>query len=504
MALYTINQESIRFVYMIKRIFSSLLVITIMLAIASCADDDTFSSSTSNQFSFSTDTLRMDTVFSNVGSSTYKFWVYNHSNDGIRLTQVRLLHGNQTGLRVNVDGSYLDNSLGSAISNLEVRKGDSLQVFVELTATENNQDTPQLISDDLVFQMESGAVQKVNIRGYAWDAQLIDSLIVGNDMVLDSSKPYVIHNRIEVDSGKVLSINYPAKLYFHDSAGIDVYGTLRINADTDSPEGDVVLRGDRLDHMFSYLPYDRVSGQWRGIHLMSSSSQNILNCADVHSSTYGILCDSAAYHSNLFRLLVNRSTIHNCKGTGIEAYCSNIQIQNSQISNTLGDCIAIYGGSLFMNYCTVAQFYPLNADRGAAFRYANYSGTILYPNIEGFAIYNSILTGYDEDVVMVSGKNKTDTIPMYVNHSLMRTPKVDNESNFIQVIWETKDSLIRGDAHFQTVDINNMIYDFHLKEESPAHKAAGDQHSITVDRLGIARTDSTDMGCFQFVANQEQ
>jgi hypothetical protein len=70
----------------------------------------------------------MDTVFSNVASRTYSFWVFNRPGDGIRLNTVRLRNGNQTGFRVNVDGSYLDNTTGSVVNDLEVRKGDSLQV----------------------------------------------------------------------------------------------------------------------------------------------------------------------------------------------------------------------------------------------------------------------------------------------------------------------------------------------------------------------------------------
>ena len=473
-----------------------------VLVLVSCTDNDSFSTSTGNKFTFSTDTLRMDTVFSTVGSSTYKFWVFNNSDDGIRLSQVRLLHGNQTGLRVNVDGAYLDNTTGSLVNNIEIRKGDSIQVFVELTATENEQATPQLITDDLVFQLENGTLQKVNLRGYAWDAQLIDSLIVNSNMTLNSSKPYVIRKYIRVDSGKVLSINYPAKLYFHDKAGIDVYGTLHINADNTAPEGDVVLRGDRLDHMFDYLPYDRVSGQWKGIHLMPSSTQNVLQCADIHSSTYGILCDSATYNNNEYRLILNRSTIHNCKGPGIQAYCSNIYIQNSQISNTLGDCIAMYGGRILMNYTTVAQFYPFSADRGAAFSYSNYSGNTAYPNTHGFLIYNSIITGYNDDVVMVNQKNKNDTIPMYVNYSLLRTPKVANDTIFYHTIWETKDSVINGNKHFVNVDINNLMYDFHLVEKSPARKAAGKELPLDIDRNGNIRKDSIDIGCYQYIKKE--
>jgi hypothetical protein len=162
----------------------------------------------------------------------------------------------------------------------------------------------------------------------------------------------------------------------------------------------------------------------------------------------------------------------------------------------------MYGGRILMNYTTVAQFYPFSADRGAAFSYSNYSGNTTYPHIHGFLIYNSIITGYNDDVVMVNQKNKNDTIPMYVNYSLLRTPKVANDTIFYHTIWETKDSVINGDKHFANVDINNLVYDFHLVEKSPAHKAAGKELPLSIDRNGIIRKDSIDIGCYQYIKKE--
>lgn len=68
--------------------------------------------------------------------------------------------------------------------------------------------------------------------------------------------------------------------------------------------------------MFDYLPYDRVSGQWRGIRIHSSSSGNYISNADIHSAEYGVVCDSAAYDQLTSRLTLENVIIHNCKGTG--------------------------------------------------------------------------------------------------------------------------------------------------------------------------------------------
>ena len=140
---------------------------------AACTDDDSFSLSPSNVLTFSMDTVRMDTVFSTVPTSTRSFWVYNKSDDGIRCTSVRLANGNQTGFRVNVDGEYLSPTAGYQVQNVEIRNKDSIRVFVELTSPTNGKDGPQLIEDNLVFTLESGVEQRINLNAYTWDAQLM-------------------------------------------------------------------------------------------------------------------------------------------------------------------------------------------------------------------------------------------------------------------------------------------------------------------------------------------
>ena len=159
------------------------LYVMVLIAgwLTACSDNDSFSTSRSDLLTFEVDTVKMDTIFSTVGSRTYTFWVFNNSGDGIRLNTIRLKKGNQTGYRVNVDGSYLDNTMGSQVNDIEVRKGDSIHVFVELTAPENRQQEAQLVEDDLVFQLESGVVQQVNLRCYAWDAISVTNLTIKSD-----------------------------------------------------------------------------------------------------------------------------------------------------------------------------------------------------------------------------------------------------------------------------------------------------------------------------------
>ena len=441
-----------------KRIF---YVLAIALCLVACQDDDNFSTSTGLRLFFPKDTLQMDTVFSRTPSSTYTFWVYNQNDAGIRLDRIRLRRGNQTGYRVNVDGIYLDNANGSQTSDVEIRQNDSILVFVELTPGETGQQEPVLLEDDLVFILESGVEQKVCLQAWVWDARKLYSPVIDKDSVIESSVPLVIFGDLRVEEGVTLTVKNTT-LFFHDGAGLDVYGTLRTE--------DCVMRGDRLDDMFDYLPYDRVSGQWNGIYIRETSRDNVLLRTEIRNPLYGVVCDSAAIDMDHYRLEMEECVIHNCEESGLKAVNSLIRLDHCQLTNTGGDCFAMYGGIAAIDYCTFAQFYPFSANRGAAFRFANSNsyGDELIP----LYVYcsHSILTGYADDVVMgdMFGDN-LNTFDYNFEKCLLRTLEVtDDHDRFKEIIWETPKDSIEGKKHFVTIDEENLIYDFHLDSLSTA------------------------------------
>ena len=440
-----------------KRIFYFLMIWALVVA---CTDDENFSSAGGLRLTFSTDTVKMDTVFSKTPSATYTFWVHNDNDDGIRLESVRLAKKNQTGFRVNVDGSYLDNALGSQVSDLEVRRGDSILVFVEITSTEQAQPEPKLIEDDLVFRLESGVEQKVNLRAWSWDAQKIYDLVVEGEQTIESATPLVVYGGITVPEGRRLNLRN-STLYFHDGAGIECYGDLIIE--------NCVLRGDRLDRMFDYLPYDRVSGQWKGIHLYQSAMIARLSNTEIRNAENALVLDSAAIDEEHIRLGMGNCIIHNAEGYGLKTVNSNVYIANCQFTNTLDDCVLIVGGIADINYCTIAQFYPFSADRGAALRFVNYEGDTDIPLLK-LRCEGLLLTGYESDVLMGNVRDTIAAFEYQFINSLLRTPKVDTGDSvrFVDVRWETPKDSIQGKQHFKVIDEDNLIYDFHLDSLSTA------------------------------------
>ncbi|MBQ9651240.1 MAG: right-handed parallel beta-helix repeat-containing protein [Prevotella sp.] len=463
----------------------------LLFAITSCTDDESFTSSSENRLTFSSDTIRMDTVFSRVPTPAKTMWVYNNSGDGLRCTNVRLQNGNQSGLRVNVDGIYLGSEVGYQTSNVEIRDKDSLRVFIELTSPEMGYDDPQLLQDKLLFTLESGVVQEVPLEAFSWDAELIRDMVISRDTIFEGNKPRVIYGEMKINEGATLTLAPGTQLYFHGDAGMEVSGTLR---SLGTAEENVVLRGDRLDYMFDYLPYDLVSGRWKGLVFREPSYDNILQYTDLHSANDGIVCDSADISRP--KLTLQSSTIHNSQGYGLYATHCHIEAYNSQITNALRDCLCFYGGEALLIHCTVAQYYPFDSMRGYALRFQAAKDLPMV-----LLCANSIVTGYAEDVILGGQENDDDEIDYQFVNSILRSPEVDDKERFVNIMWEDpKDTTeVWGEKHFMLVDLQRQHYDFHLAADSKAKDYGSADYALPLDRDGSSRDDKPDAGCFEVI-----
>ncbi|MBM6993280.1 MAG: right-handed parallel beta-helix repeat-containing protein [Prevotella sp.] len=470
-----------------------LIVAGVMLGLmAACTDDESFSNASSHVLTFSTDTVRLDTVFSNVPSATKSFWVYNNSGDGLRCQSVRLENAAKSGYRVNVDGVYLSEEKNYTVSDIELRNKDSVRVFVELTAPQTNALTPQQTSDNLVFTLESGVEQRVNLSAYAWDAVSMRNVRIDRDSVIDGNgRPVIVYGGIRVDSAATLTIAAGTTLYFHEDAGINVYGRLLTPGTPDNP---VTLRGDRIDYMFDYLPYDRVPGQWQGLRFHDSSTGSVLQHTDIHSTYNGVVVDSSSVTQ--LKLSLENVTIHNCQGYGLLSENARLSLINTQITNTLNDCVRINGGEATINGCTLAQFYPFDSNRGYALHFAG-----KHP-IDNLSVMNTLITGYADDMLLGEPADSTTAFVYAFDHCIIRTPKVETADSvhFTQVYYENvEDTTTSGEKHFMTIDTDKLRYDFRLDSVSSAIGKANPQTATTNDHDGRTRDDLPDIGAYEYI-----
>ena len=225
------------------------LFLPILIALlAACTEKETWCSDDSMKLEFSKDTVAFDTIVATVGSSTKTLVVYNKNKKGIRVESVKLGKGTSSPFRINADGQFLPDGYGE---DFEIRHEDSLVVRIEATPPSTGQDAPLGYEDVLLFQLESGLTQKVTLSVGSQDVHFFHAKSILCDTTLCSGKPYVVYDSLVVAAGATLSLEPGVKLMFHDKAGLIVHGTLMATGTEEKP---IVFRGDRMDHMFDYLP----------------------------------------------------------------------------------------------------------------------------------------------------------------------------------------------------------------------------------------------------------
>ncbi|MCR5314554.1 MAG: hypothetical protein K6E52_01480 [Bacteroidaceae bacterium] len=501
-----------------NRLFAPFIGIVIMLSawtIVSCSDDDeSFTDSPSQHIYFSEDTISFDTIFTDIGSATKELTIYNPNNKGVRLSSVRLGSNGSSGFRVNLDGQF-----NTQFNDVEIFHEDSIFCFIEVTVNPHDSDSPILITDSLLFTLSNGVTRKVLLQAYGQDIITMRDVTIKADTTLSPTRPIVIYDSLVVAASATLTIQPGSTLCFHKGAGLKVYGTLVCNGSLEQP---IIMRGDRTDKLFPYLPYDRLDGQWEGITLYPESHNNVFNYCDIHSGNYGIIARNEKDKNlltdydedELPKYTMTNCIVHNVVGDAIFLQRTKAQFFNSQISNAGNNCVTVVGGTTRFYHCTVAQFYPWNAEHGAALLFTNNMDNVVYP-LHLIEFTNSIITGYADDELFGSRMEDSDATFNYrfVN-SLINTVITDEESvNFpncrfeprLKDISEMKEEErpVNRATQFRLVDTDIYLYDFQLDTLSTARQL-GDGTLVPepckYDLRGIPRpTDKPDAGCYQFV-----
>ena len=80
-----------------------LFLFGLIITLSSCRNDFEFQPSKGG-LTFSKDTVYLDTVFTNIGSSTYRLKVYNKSDNDISIPKIQLAKGTSSKYRMMIDG----------------------------------------------------------------------------------------------------------------------------------------------------------------------------------------------------------------------------------------------------------------------------------------------------------------------------------------------------------------------------------------------------------------
>ena len=455
-----------------------IFAITIITAFSSCIEDD-ISSSSGDQPEFSTDTLKMGPIFTEVGTPTHSFMAYNHHDKIININSIKLRDDETEMFRLNVDGMS-----GREFQNVEIRPNDSIFVFVEATLAANGTNNQVTIERHLDF-ITLGVTKTVVITAEGQDVVRHRGLVIENDTHFNANKPYQIFDSLIVKEGATLTLDPGVTLYFHNKATMRVEGTLISNGTVENP---VNFTGDRIDNVVNDLPFDLMSGQWRGVTFTSTSSNNEIAYTSIRNTVRGVVVDSIPHTDSPAVTFVN-CILRNSASSALTIEHACVKAVGCEIADAACGILKLKGGSSVFNQCTFANFYlfsapgdaiislsHLNADSddasGLPYTAADFTNCIIYGN------------GAD-----MSHGDLTDTNVMVRNCSL-KSAGVD-DANFISCLWEC-------DPLFYTVR-NEYIFDYRLKEGSPAIGAANLDMMLPeaqVDFYGLPRGDSPDLGAY--------
>ncbi|MDO5972047.1 hypothetical protein Q4Q35_19780 [Flavivirga aquimarina] len=519
-----------------KRYLYFVLTLVFIMLWSSCRKDFEFSPSTGN-LEFSKDTVYLDTVFTNIGSSTYNLKVYNRSDDDISIPSLRLALGEDSNYRLNVDGIA-----GKVFENVEILARDSLFIFIESTIDINSLtslDDSYLYTDQIEFDADSN-LQEVELVTLVKDAvfiypdrdnttkvietltldiagELVETELQGRELLpvnltFTNDKPYVIYGFATVPNGETLTIEAGARVHFHNNSGIIVSNnaSLQVNGalstDPDLLENEVIFEGDRLEPAFADTP-----GQWGTIWLLDGSINNVINYATIKNASVGILCDGNPNEVS-DKLTITNSQIYNSSNFGLLGRNTSITGENVVINNTgLSSFAGTLGGRYNFTHSTIANYWDNGFRQFPAVLLNNFvldeDNNATITDLTEANFNNCIIYGNDNPEILLD-EIEDDAIAFNFKFTNCLIRFEDTNSNFTGPNYDLTDTnhyegnIFNENPNFLDTDLNKLV----IGEESAAINQGLSTFATQVptDILNVNRTTSPDLGAYQHITFPEE
>ncbi|WP_338407773.1 hypothetical protein [uncultured Flavobacterium sp.] len=501
------------------RQFSFLFIIGIIISLSSCRTDFESVASTGD-LGFSKDTVYLDTVFTNIGSSTYTLKIYNHSKNDITIPSIKLAKGLNSRYRMTVDGTQ--GNQGKSFDNVNILAKDSMYIFIETTANIADANSTDFLYTDQI-QFDSGAnLQKVELVTLIQDAVFLypkrfgdgtvetlpigdaeiygfyldeNDPVNGNELEFTNQKPYVIYGYAAVTPGKTVTFDAGARVHFHANSGLILAANASINVNgtlstTDKLENEVIFEGDRLEPDFA-----DVSGQWGTIWLTDGSTNHTINHLTIKNATIGLLIQN----NNGTKVQIKNTQIYNSSNYGILAQTGKIVGENLVINNSGQASLACaYGGDYKFTHCTFNNNW--NSSQQVAVLINNYyTGAI--PEVKDLttATFNNCIIYGSYSNEMILDKKEGAAFEYQFNNCLL---KFDNTSNKYtsDPLYQFNTDLIHYNAIIQNKDpkfLKMPQNKLNIDDTSAAFGKGNTAYLIPLDILGSTRTLPPDLGAFQ-------
>ncbi|MBR6846766.1 MAG: hypothetical protein IKM74_01390 [Bacteroidales bacterium] len=476
-----------------KRIF--LIIIAAIVLFSSCRKENNISTDPNQKLSFSTDTVMFDTVFTTIGSSTHQLKIYNNYTEDLNISEIRLMGGESSRFKINIDGES-----GSEFHDKIVPANDSLFSFLNVTIDPNDQRTPFVVEDSILF-ITNGNTQFIKLVAWGQNARYIvaDQKINGfpefkivadslEDIHWTNELPYVVYGYALINSYGTLHIEAGTHVYIHGRGGLWSWsdGQLIIDGTVDNP---VIIESDRLEPFFDNEP-----GQWDRIWLMDGreGADHIINHAIIRNAFIGIQAESFI-HETRNALRINNTILENHTGVGLYAVYYAIEANNMVIDNCGQYAFAVaQGGAYALKHCTIGNYWWKSTRTTASVMLSNYveeDGQVYeFPLL--FEMGNSIVHGAQEQEFETALSGTTVDTTYVFDHCLMKTTKFSNESPGFNSCIFNEDPLF--------VDYRN--FDMHISDALSPAVGTGNPiigSLVPYDLEGKSRVGVPDLGAYQ-------
>jgi hypothetical protein len=498
-----------------------LFFIGILISISSCRTDFETMTSTGD-LEFSKDTVYLDTVFTNISSSTYTLKVYNHSKNDITIPTIKLGKGLSSNYRMTVDG--MQGNKGKSFENVNLLAKDSMYIFIETTANiADANPTDFLYTDQILF--DGGAnLQKVELVTLIQDAVFLypqrfadgttetlpigdekiygffldeNDPVNGNELLFTNKKPYVIYGYAAVPSGKTVTFEAGSRVHFHANSGLIVAANAALNVNgststTDKLENEVIFEGDRLEPGFSDVP-----GQWGAIWLTDGSTNNQLNHVTIKNASIGLLIQN----NNGTTVQIKNTQIYNTTNYGILAQTAKINGENLVINNAgLASLKCEYGGDYKFTHCTFNNNWPSSSQFAVSVNNYFTGATPEVKDLTAATFNNCIIYGsYSNELKL--DKKPGATFVYQFNNCLIKFDDIRvGDANYAlydfirnEEFGNIKSKVGINSPKFYKANLNQLNID----ETSAAFQKGNTTYRIPKDILGVTRSLTPDIGAYQ-------
>ncbi len=491
---------------------------------SSCRKDLEYSPSSGN-LEFSKDTVFLDTIFSNIGSSTYTLKVYNRTRDDVEIPSIRLGQGQNSHYRLNVDGVA-----GKEFTNIPILAQDSMFIFIETTYDVSVNNSSSFLYTDAIHFDVGINLQEVQLATLVKDAVFLyprtlpdgtkETLVLGVDgdgkeirtkgfyladdeLEFTNEKPYVIYGYAAVPEGKELIMNAGTRVNFHKDSGILITkdASLKINGELSSDqelmENEVIFEGDRLEPEFENL-----SGQWGSIWLSKGSVDNTIDHLSIKNATIGLLVEGDEISPSP-TLIIKNTQIYNSASVNLWARTASVIGENC-VFGAAGNS-SLYcnlGGDYSFVHTTIANYWVHGFRTGPALKIDNHANDIASALINARFV-NCIIDG---NIKQELSLNANDSGQFNFSFSDCLIKFKDGGGNPGQnPLYDFEDT-----SHYSTIHLNQDAdfkkankNDLRIGKMSFAAGKADIDASLLVpfDILGRDRTISPDIGAYQMNKN---